>query len=58
MNMRLSLVHHLLENSDKSIAEIAAECGFCDSSHLSRMFRRKFQVSPQELRKARPSLAA
>ena len=58
MEMRLTLVHHLLETSDKSIAAIAAETGFCDSSHLSRMFRRRFEISPQEFRKRVTPLAA
>ncbi|TWG65943.1 GlxA family transcriptional regulator [Aminobacter sp. J44] len=58
LEMRLALVHHLLETSDKPIAEIAAETGFCDSSHLSRMFRRRYDVSPQEFRRTRLPLAA
>ncbi|RFC65884.1 GlxA family transcriptional regulator [Mesorhizobium denitrificans] len=52
MELRLALVHFLLENTDKSIASIAAESGFCDSSHLSRMFRRRFSIAPQEFRKS------
>lgn len=58
MEMRLTLVHHLLETSNKSIAAIAAETGFCDSSHLSRMFRRRFEISPQEFRRNAGAIAA
>jgi transcriptional regulator GlxA family with amidase domain len=51
LEMRLSLALHLLENSEKSVALIAVECGFCDTSHLSRMFRRRFAATPQKFRK-------
>ncbi|HLZ64966.1 MAG TPA: GlxA family transcriptional regulator [Aliidongia sp.] len=54
LEMRLSLAQHLIEHSEKSVALIAAECGFCDTSHLSRMFRRRFAATPQEFRKTRP----
>ncbi|MGO4558197.1 GlxA family transcriptional regulator [Mesorhizobium sp. 2RAF21] len=49
--LRLALARHLLENTDKSIAAIAIDSGFCDSSHLSRMFRRSFAVTPWEFRR-------
>ncbi|OWU75098.1 AraC family transcriptional regulator [Marinibacterium profundimaris] len=50
LQIRLSLAHHLIETSEKSIAQIAVDCGFCDSSHLSRMFRRQFGSTPLALR--------
>ncbi len=52
MDIRLSLARHMLESSGKSITMIAVECGFCDSSHMSRMFRRRFGCSPLESRHA------
>jgi transcriptional regulator GlxA family with amidase domain len=52
MDMRLSLARHLIENTNKSIAAIAAECGFCDSSHFSRMFRRRFATTPDGFRRS------
>jgi transcriptional regulator GlxA family with amidase domain len=51
LSMRLSLAHYLVTTSDRSISQIALECGFCDASHLSRMFRRRFNSTPQTLRK-------
>ncbi|MDK3019642.1 GlxA family transcriptional regulator [Pseudodonghicola flavimaris] len=51
LTIRLSLAHHLIETSEKSIAQIAVDCGFCDSSHLSRMFRRRFEITPHALRR-------
>ena len=52
MAIRLSFARHLVESTDKSIASIAVECGFCDSSHLSRMFSRRFACTPHEFRTA------
>jgi transcriptional regulator GlxA family with amidase domain len=51
-DLRLSLARHLIENTQKPFAAIAAECGFCDSSHLSRMFRRRFAQTPHDLRQS------
>ncbi|WP_234835262.1 GlxA family transcriptional regulator [Sinorhizobium meliloti] len=56
IEMRLSLARHMLENTGKSIAMIAAESGFCDASHLSRMFRRRFASTPQYFRASLTSL--
>jgi transcriptional regulator GlxA family with amidase domain len=44
--MRLGQACYLLEHTQRSITSIAAECGFCDSSHLSRTFRRTYGVTP------------
>ena len=51
LDIRLAFARHLVEHTDKSIAMIAVESGFCDSSHLSRMFRRRFDSTPFEIRK-------
>ncbi|MFN4127797.1 GlxA family transcriptional regulator [Pannonibacter indicus] len=53
LDMRLSLAHHLIVTGERPISQIALECGFCDSSHLSRMFRRRYGQTPQALRKTR-----
>ncbi|MGP9805432.1 GlxA family transcriptional regulator [Paracoccus sp. NSM] len=53
LDMRLSLAHHLIVTGDRPISQIALECGFCDSSHLSRMFRRRYGRTPQAVRQAR-----
>jgi transcriptional regulator GlxA family with amidase domain len=54
LGVRLSSARYFIETTEKSVASIAAECGFCDSSHLSRMFRRRFDRTPHEIRKSRP----
>lgn len=51
LNIRLDFARHLIERNQKSIAQIAVDCGFCDSSHLSRMFRRRYGCTPQALRR-------
>jgi transcriptional regulator GlxA family with amidase domain len=50
--MRLGQARYLIEHTQRSITTIAAECGFCDSSHLSRSFRQKYGVTPARHRAA------
>lgn len=52
LEIRLAFARHLLETTGKSVAAIAVECGFCDSSHLSRMFRRRFGDTPHAIRQS------
>ena len=49
--MRLKYGKWLLHNTDRSITEIAIDCGFADSSHFSRWFKDLFDHSPAEERK-------
>ncbi|MEP9397127.1 GlxA family transcriptional regulator [Mesorhizobium sp. KR2-14] len=48
--IRLEHARFLVQQSDRSIASIAAESGFCDASHLSRAFRKRFGETPLALR--------
>lgn len=41
----------LLEGSERSIAEIAAGCGFDSPSNFSKLFKRFFECTPREYRK-------
>jgi AraC-like DNA-binding protein len=50
-DMRLRRAKSLLSCSDKSITEIAFSCGFYDSSHLVRVFKKNEGVTPKEYRK-------
>jgi len=54
LDIRLAFARHLLDATEKSISTIAVECGFCDSSHLSRMFRHRYECTPSEMRSASP----
>ena len=57
MDIRLDHALYLLKSTRRSVASIAAECGFCDSSHLSRMLRRKTGKAPVSLRDPLPDAA-
>ncbi|MNC19458.1 HTH-type transcriptional activator RhaS [compost metagenome] len=49
--MRIKYGRWLLENSNKTVTEIAFDCGFADTAHFSREFRTHYQQSPSELRR-------
>ena len=49
--MRVSRVKQLLTETDKTLSEIAQECGFCDQSHMNKVFRGGTSFSPSEFRK-------
>lgn len=51
--LRLDYARWLLENSPRSITQIAFDCGFSDAAHFSREFRHMFAASPREFRNAR-----
>jgi AraC-like DNA-binding protein len=48
--LRVVRAHQLLVDSDLSLAEIAAETGFCDQCHMSRHIRRRFGTTPGRIR--------
>lgn len=48
---RVQLARHLLIHSDRSIAKVAVEAGFCDQSHLTRRFRQVTGETPASFRK-------
>ncbi len=43
----------LIENPEKSISEVAVQCGFAQPATFSRNFRTKYSLSPSEFRKSR-----
>ncbi len=49
--LRLDHTHWLVQNTDRSVAQIAYECGFSDSTHLCKSFKKRFAISPARLRK-------
>ena len=49
-HLRVSRAYQFLIESDRSLAQIAAETGFCDQCHLSRHVQRRFGTSPGRIR--------
>ncbi len=49
--MRVSRAKQLLAATDKTLSEIALECGFCDQSHMNKVFRAATSLSPGDYRK-------
>ncbi|MES0173968.1 helix-turn-helix domain-containing protein [Mesorhizobium sp. M0006] len=56
--IHLDHARHLLLRTNKSISVIALECGFCDGSHLNRVFRANYLRTPQEFRSQGADLTA
>ncbi|NWB89999.1 helix-turn-helix transcriptional regulator [Pseudomonas agarici] len=52
LDCRLEQAGKLLRSSDLPIKEVAWRCGFSHSSHLSRLFRQRHEMSPKEYRQA------
>lgn len=52
---RLASAQHLLRETPATVtvAEIARRCGFGDSAHFSKLFKRRFGCSPTEVRRSR-----
>ncbi|HTX23975.1 MAG TPA: GlxA family transcriptional regulator [Steroidobacteraceae bacterium] len=48
--LRLRYADWLIENTDRSVTEIAIEAGFADCAHLSRQFKEIYGQSPTERR--------
>ena len=49
-NIRLRYGLWLLQNTQRSITDIALECGFADAAHFTRSFRNVFEQKPSEIR--------
>ena len=50
INYRLKASKRLLELTDKSIADIASECGFTDASYFAKTFKSYFGETPKDYR--------
>lgn len=48
---RLAAAKRLLAQSDRSVSEIADDCGFSDHSDFSRCFKQSVGITPSEFRK-------
>jgi transcriptional regulator GlxA family with amidase domain len=52
VRIRVDAAAKLLTDTERTVSEIALECGFHDHSHLSRSFRKIMQVTPTGYRAA------
>ncbi|MBQ6599415.1 MAG: helix-turn-helix domain-containing protein [Lentisphaeria bacterium] len=50
LHVRLAKAAEMLLKSEKTISEIAQDCGFTDSNYFSRQFRKNYSLSPREYR--------
>ena len=50
INQKVERVANLLKVSDESISNIGYECGFNSPEHLSRVFKKKYGISPSKYR--------
>lgn len=48
----LETAAELLANTDRSVTDIASDCGFTNVSHLSMRFRERYRITPLAYRKA------
>jgi AraC-like DNA-binding protein/mannose-6-phosphate isomerase-like protein (cupin superfamily) len=53
---RIAKGQALLVSTDKSIAEVSREVGFCDQSHFGAVFHKLVQMTPLQYRRARAVL--
>lgn len=53
---KMSAAVHLLENTNKTIAQIAEEAGFYENAYFNRVFRKMYGITPKEMRKKRQHL--
>ena len=52
LRFKLDLVQHRLDNSEFTVSQIAHQLGFTDESHLTRIFKKYFNTTPKQYRKA------
>lgn len=57
-NIRLHHSRWLLLNTNRTMVQIAYECGFSDSAHFCRRFQKTYKISPSSFRKSRRELTA
>lgn len=50
-SLQLSRAKWLVEHTDRSMTEVALDCGFSDSAHFSRTFKKHFDILPSLHRK-------
>ncbi|WP_084784197.1 GlxA family transcriptional regulator [Marinobacterium aestuarii] len=52
LKLRLERARQLLQETDLSVSEVGGACGFVSASHFCRSYRRHFDMTPGEQRRA------
>ncbi len=55
-HLRLSAARQMVESSTLPVSEVALRCGYEDPTALTRAFRTRFKLSPQEMRRRNATL--
>ena len=50
IDLRLRIARSLLKDTDLPVERIAEQTGFSDSTHLERLFKQKYQLTPGDVR--------
>jgi AraC-like DNA-binding protein len=50
-HIRVQHATELLLNTDKQISKIALECGYCDSNHFGKVFKKMVGATPKQFRR-------
>ena len=56
MNFRMEKAASLLRSTDNSVNMIASEVGYSDALSFSKLFHKRFGLSPTDYRKQKPEL--
>ncbi|MGQ0700811.1 MAG: helix-turn-helix domain-containing protein [Panacagrimonas sp.] len=56
LERRLERARHMLEQEERSIAEVSSLLGFCDQSHFCRVFRRATGTTPRRYAQAHAAI--
>lgn len=55
MNYKLELAYRDLRTGTQNVSEVAARYGFCDPFYFSKQFKKKFGITPRQIKEREPS---
>lgn len=55
VNKRLDCAKKILDRMDISVTDLCIECGFSDTTHFSKSFKKKYGMTPSQYRKNKDS---
>lgn len=51
LNLKLELAYRALRSGEHTVKEVALSYGFCDAYYFSRMFKKRFGLSPKQVKR-------